>query len=295
MIALFDIGGTAIKYGVAKVSSEKFKIYGYESVQTYAKETGGKGIVRKVLSLLHALSNQYTLQGVAIATAGVVDTEEGKVLYANENIPGYTGTCWRRIVEEEFGIPCWVENDVNSAAQGESLYGAGKEYASLLMLTIGTGIGSAFVTNGHVWRGARYRAGEIGYLRMGDQSFQEIASSAALVRDVQAKTGEGALDGRKIFCRAQGGDVICKKAIEEQMTILAEGIFNCYCMLDPQVIILGGGIMEQEEYLKPIIKKSCSEYFFWTGQMEVPICFAELKNKAGMAGAYAGWKALYRR
>lgn len=96
----------------------------------------------------------------------MVDEEQGRILYANENIPDYSGLEWKKHMEARFKVPCQVENDVNAAALGEYAYGAGAGCESLLMLTVGTGIGGAIIQDGRILRGHSHSAGEIGYMRM---------------------------------------------------------------------------------------------------------------------------------
>ena len=104
----------------------------------------------------------FCFDGIGVSTAGQVNTAEGSILYANENIPGYTGFPVRRVLEARFGVPVAVENDVNSAAVGEAVYGAAKDIPSFLCLTYGTGIGGAIIENGTVYHGCGWSAAEFG-------------------------------------------------------------------------------------------------------------------------------------
>ena len=137
-IAVVDIGGTSIKSGIW----EDDRITDIRETDTNAK-LGGAHVMETVTGILKGYQN---FQAVGISTAGQVDSGEGTILYANENIPGYTGTRIREIIEKEFSVPVAVENDVNSAAIGEGYYGAGKGHKDFLCLTYGTGVG-----NRHGW------------------------------------------------------------------------------------------------------------------------------------------------
>ena len=151
-----DIGGTAIKYGVVQ-SGEIPEIIQTDSCKT--PENGTK-ILQKVFDIIEGLKrNCGQTEAVCISSAGIVNSEEGCILEANDDlIPGYTGTKIADRVKEKFGIPCFVENDVNCAAMAEYYAGAAKGYHSMLMLTIGTGIGGAFIAGGKLLKGHTYRA-----------------------------------------------------------------------------------------------------------------------------------------
>ena len=153
-----DIGGTAIKYGVVQ-SGEIPEIIQTDSCKT--PENGTK-ILRKVFDIIEGLKrNCGQTEAVCMSSAGIVNSEECCILEANDDlIPGYTGTKIADRVKEKFGIPCFVENDVNCAAMAEYYAGAAKGYHSMLMLTIGTGIGGAFIAGGKLLKGHTYSACE---------------------------------------------------------------------------------------------------------------------------------------
>lgn len=282
----FDIGGTAIKYGLAYEEEGRLLFAKREEVPTDAKREGGAGIEQKILKLTEKLCRECTADGVAISTAGMVDSVTGKIVYANENIPGYTGRNLKTLIEREIGLPCVVENDVNCAAFGETVYGAAKGAQSVLCLTVGTGIGGAVVLNGELWHGHGGSAGEIGYMPLDGTILEKAASTTAMVRYVEERIGEK-LDGRNIFERAKKGDGICMQAIEMLCANLAKGIASGICLLDPEAVVLGGGIMGQKAYLQPLLGRYLREHVQPVVLNHCRIVFAELENNAGMAGAYA--------
>lgn len=285
MVLCFDIGGTSIKYGAARQVDGQIVFDAKWETPTDAKQLRGPGIENKVLALIDELRVQYAPEGIAISTAGMVDPYTGTILYANENIPDYTGRNLKQAVESRFSLPCAVENDVNCAALGEAAYGAGKGADSVLCLTIGTGIGGAVVLNGTVWHGHSSSAGEIGYMPVNGEAFETQASTSALVRDVAQRCGEQ-LDGRQIFSRAQAGDTVCIDAIERQCAMLAQGLAACICLLNPAAIVLGGGIMAQSDYLRPILETQLARFVNPFVLSQTSLRFAALGNSAGMAGAF---------
>ena len=285
MILTIDIGGTSIKYGLIKISSHPVIEYKGE-IKSDAKLVGGTGIIKKIDELIINIKNKYNVQGIAISTAGMVDAEQGVIVYANENIPNYTGTKIKHHYESVFGVPCWVENDVNCAALGETEYGAGKGAKNAFMVTVGTGIGGAVIIEGNVYRGFSGLAGEVGYMRLNGSFFEHLASTTALVDKVFKLTKESELNGKTIFERAKSGDLLCVESIDYMCKNLMLGLSNCACILNPEIIILGGGIMSQKEYLEPLINKYKNEYFQKEISQATKIKFAENKNDAGMLGAY---------
>ena len=155
MYICIDIGGTAIKYGLASADGQLIET---KSTPTHAHQGGGPGIVRTVRRLIRQYTETGPLLGIALSTAGMVDPQKGRIFYAlADSIPDYTGTEWKEILEGEFHIPCAVENDVNCAALGELWLGAGKGCTSAFMMTISTSIGGCALYDGHIIHCAWHR------------------------------------------------------------------------------------------------------------------------------------------
>ena len=281
-----DIGGTAIKYGVVQ-SGEIPEIIQTDSCKT--PENGTK-ILRKVFDIIEGLKrNCGQTEAVCISSAGIVNSEEGCILEANDDlIPGYTGTKIADRVKEKFGIPCFVENDVNCAAMAEYYAGAAKGYQSMLMLTIGTGIGGAFIAGGKLLKGHTYSACEVGYMNMEEGTFEEIAATSALVARTAKRLHKTAdeISGKWIFEQAQDGNEVCIEEIDRMCDILAKGISNICYVLNPEIVLLGGGISAQTDWLKPRIEMGMEKYLIPVIRKKTKLDFAKFKNQAGMIGAY---------
>lgn len=280
-----DIGGTSIKYGVIKEDGE---ILEKSNMDTEAKEKGGYGILEKIKSIISKYIKDYEVDGVCISTAGMVDSKEGKILYALEHlIPNYTGMEIKKEIENEFNLKCEVENDVNCAGLGEMWLGAGRGTSSSVCMTIGTGIGGCVIINNQLIPGFSNSAGEIGYLDINGQSFQELASTTALVKRVAKLKGkdEKDINGKIIFELAKSNDKDCLKEIDNMVKSLSIGIANVCYVINPQVVILGGGIMAQEEFLKPKIEKELKNTLIESVYKNTKLEFAKRQNDAGMLGA----------
>ncbi len=285
MYAVIDIGGTAIKYGVCDRDG-RFLEKGERA--TEAKAGGGSGIVEKVRALLQEAREHHDIEGIAISTAGMVDAVEGTILYSlPEAIPDYTGTEWKKLLEAEFSVPCTVENDVNCAALGEYWKGAGQGARSLFAMTIGTSVGGAFIYDGHVLHGVSQSAGEVAYMLLPGGRMHDLASTTSLVRRVEeaADLASGTVDGREVFRRIRAGDEAAKAALADLCASLADGITNIVCVVNPAVIVLGGGIMTQEEILRPVLEEALRHRLVPRVYEATRLAFAARGNDAGMLGA----------
>lgn len=280
-----DVGGTSIKYGLIREDGD---IINKSSMDTEAKEKGGAGILEKIKSIVKVYIANEKIEGICISTAGMVDPKEGKIVYALEDlIPGYTDMEIKREVEKEFNIRCEVENDVNCAGLGEMWLGAGKGASSSVCMTIGTGIGGCVILNNRLINGFSNSAGEIGYININGETFQDLASTSSLVKRVAQIKGKNEKDmnGKIIFDLAKNNDKDCLKEIDNMVKSLAIGIANVCYVINPEVIILGGGIMAQEEFLKPRIEKALKEVLKDRIYKNTKLEFAKRQNDAGMLGS----------
>ena len=282
-ILVFDIGGTSIKYGVCIDD----QLQDVKETPTNAS-LGGRHIVETLISLI---KEQSDYDAIGISTAGQVNSKEGFIIYANQNIPNYTGTQIKKELEELFHVPVTVENDVNAAAMGEAIYGAGKDYKQFLMLTYGTGVGGATVTDKEVYYGSSYSASEFGAIithsdvRLTgndyfDGCYEKYASTTGLVKMAMEYNPE-LNNGRKIFENLDDPKVneILDRWVDEIML----GLATLTHIYNPPCIILGGGIMVQPLIMKKIEEKKSR--FIMPSFAHVNLIPAALGNSAGLLGA----------
>ena len=285
MVICIDIGGTAIKYGVATAEGI-FLTHG--SVPTEAREHGGAGIVRKVTAIVREALAAHAVKGVAISTAAMVDPQEGCIIYSLEDaIPNYTGTNWKALMHDTFGLPTSVENDVNCAALGEMWKGAGRGCSSLFAMTVGTSIGGCLIVDGRVIHGASMSAGEIAYMRVPGGRLHERCSATRLVSSVCRTKGlpAGSIDGHAVFDLLAKGDPVAAEEVAELIDALADAITNVVCVANPERIVLGGGIMAQETALRPLLEEALRDRLPPLVYEATTIAFAATQNDAGMLGA----------
>ncbi len=279
----FDIGGTLIKYGVL---TDKGNFLERNETATQA-EFGGPEVLRKVKEIGDGLIKRYSIGGICISTAGQVDSKKGEILYASSLIPEYTGTPIKKELEAYFRLPVEVENDVNCAGLAESWIGKGRDAKSLFCLTVGTGIGGSYIIDNKLHTGHSYSGGEIGYIPIEGDQFQELASTRILIKNVarRKEVAEESIDGKIIFENARKGDVICIEEIDRMVYYLSKGIATIAYMMNPEMIVIGGGITNQRDYLYPLIKKQLKKDIIPAILKKTKIEIAGNLNDAGMIGA----------
>lgn len=287
-----DIGGTAIKYGVIREDGE---IICRDEMKTEAYK-GGPSILSKAVEIVKELNWEHEISGICISTAGIVNTKKGEIFYSAPLIPDYTGTKFKETMEESFGIPCEVENDVNCAGLAEYVSGAAKGSRVVLMLTIGTGIGGCMIVDGKVFHGHSNSACEVGYMHMEDSDFQTLGAASILTKKVaeRKQEPEEKWNGYRIFEEAKKGDEICNQAIDEMTDVLGKGIANICYVVNPEVVVLGGGIMAQKTFLKSKMETALKKYLIPSILRNTRIAFAKHKNDAGMLGAFYHFRGCHQ-
>ncbi|WP_296133141.1 ROK family protein [uncultured Eubacterium sp.] len=284
-ILCFDIGGTFIKYGLC---DENFNLLEKDKIPTLA-ENGGQSIIERVIEIIE----QYdSIDRVAVSTAGQVDSENGIVVYSTDNIPYYTGMRVKSLIENKTGIPTFVENDVNSAALGEAHFGAAKGVSDFICLTLGTGIGGAIFLNNKLYKGSTSSAGELGHMIIhsggkqctcgGEGCYECYASASALIKAVN-KVSPVELNAFQIFEKENIEKPEIRSEIDKWIDEIIVGLVNIIYIFNPSMIVLGGGIMNEDYIIELIDRK------IYTRLMDnfknVKIVRPKLGNDAGMIGA----------
>lgn len=281
-LVVMDIGGTSIKYA----RYEQGMLKGFSESSTDAKK-GGAYVIQKAINIIHSLGD---CDGIGISTAGQVDSQQGMIRYANENIPGYTGMKIRKILEEEFKVPVAVENDVNAAALGEGYFGSAQGKKEFICLAYGTGVGGAIVIDGKVFKGISGSAGEFGSMiihgnavekgRRLSGCYEDYASTGALVRRVSRKMPQF-VNGRQIFENISMPAV--KLEVDAWTQEIVHGLVTIIHIFNPGCVVLGGGVMAQP-YVFHKVKEQVLERIM-PSFLDVEIMAAGLGNQAGLWGA----------
>ena len=285
-VLAIDIGGTSIKMCL---SDEEGNTSAFKEIDSEAQK-GGPHLVE---NLMQVITETYSgFDAIGISTASQVNSDEGYIIYANENFPNYTGMKIQAIFEEKFGVPVKIENDVNAAALGERNFGAGREYKDFLCLTYGTGIGGAIVINSTVYKGLNGVAGEFGHLVLhpGGKKcncgcigcYEMYGSTTALVKKA-VEIDSKYINGRKIFEGLEQGDTELEQVLTDWVLEVAYGLVSLTHIFNPPAIIIGGGVMEQEKLISMVTNK-VKELIIGSFS-EVEIVKASLGNRAGLLGA----------
>ena len=299
-----DIGGTKIAGGVV---DEHGKVLATARRESPATDTDA--IERNVEDLVSELRADHDVVAVGVGAAGFVDSKRATVLFA-PNL-AWRDEPLRSDLEKRINLPVVIENDANAAAWGEFIFGAGEDVEDSLLVTVGTGVGGGIVLNGQLHRGAFGVAAEIGHMRVvpdgricgcGNRGcWEQYASGTALVRDTKEQASQGSLIARSLVDRAGGVDKIDGPLIteaardgdsfaQEQLASLGkwlgEGIASLTAVLDPAVVVIGGGVSEAGDLLLDPIRAHFKANL--TGRHyrpELEVRAALLGNKAGMMGA----------
>lgn len=279
-----DIGGTTIKadlYDDLGTSLNQFKEI--ETIIDY--DLGTNQILNQVCDLIGEYILNYSIDGVGISTAGVVNANTGEIIYAGYTIPGYIGVNFTSEIEKRFGLSTFVENDVNCAALGELWKGQAKDKKNVVMVTIGTGIGGSIIVNGQIVNGFNYTAGEVGYIPVGNSDWQSKASTTALIHLYQKKSLKTNQTGRTFFTDLSSGDKIAKETFEIFVENLTKGLLTISYLLNPEILILGGGILAKKDILLPEIQSSLAKNAMDNRFLPNNVVAATLGNEAGRIGA----------
>ncbi len=305
-----DVGGTNVKIALV---DDNGKIIYSNSVPTYAKmgyEYTVNNIKQAIRDLMKETNTTPTdIEGIGFDFPGQVDCKTGVVKLA-PNIPGWVNVPIAQMIEDEFHIPTRIDNDVRCAALGELKFGAGRGCENFICITVGTGIGSGIVINGKVVRGATNAAGELGHIKLqmnggpicgcGDTGCLEaFASGPAIVamaqdyikggkstkfREMAAAEG-GEITPYMVAKAAEEGDPVAKRIFEIVGEYIGIGLTSVINLLNPERVIIGGGVAESGELLLGPIRKTIKERAMVVAGNAVEIVPAQLGNSAGVIGA----------
>lgn len=284
-----DIGGTAVKYALL---SEEGTLLSIGEFPTCA-EKGVENLFNNICKVIDKY-NCSDLLGIAVSGTGQIDGSIGKVIGGNPIIPGWIGTNLVELLEIKYGVRAVLENDVNCAALGEKWLGAGKDEENFVCLTIGTGIGGGIILNNDIFRGDTCVAGEFGHIQIvknGVQCmcgkkgcYERYASATALVKMVKDATGKE-LNGKEIFELEKAGDTKIKEIVDTWIDYFTDGLSTIIYIFNPSLVVIGGGVTKQGDYLLDRIHKSLDGKLGENYKKNLKIRFAQLGNNAGMLGA----------
>ncbi|MWV42760.1 ROK family protein [Paenibacillus sp. HJL G12] len=258
-----DLGGTSIHLGMFNLAGECFF---EQTVPTYDLETSHEFLDQMAADLKHFIQQSghpiERLSFISIATPGIVDQAAGVVLEGSPNLPEWKDIHLGQYFRDVFQVSVTIENDVRAALVGEMYSGAFKDLNSAVLIGIGTGLGSAMFIDGKVIRGSHNAAGEIGYMVVHrDQMYApsakghlEMSCSGSGIEDAAFSLYKRRMSAKEVFQQAKQGDLQAKYLVDKFEDHLSMGILNMIALINPEKILLMGGVTKSIS-LDQIIRK----------------------------------------
>jgi len=304
MIVGVDLGGSKIK---VILSDSGGNIVKGDLRDTLAPE-GPEAVIKRIIDSIRQVASGADIAGIGIGAAGAYEASTG-VITLSPNLPGWHNIPLRAIIQKEFSVPIYMENDATVAALGEHYFGGGVGIANLVYVSVGTGIGGGIIIDGQLYRGASGSAGEFGHMTIDINGprcncgnigcWEAYASGIALaeeaVRQIESGTqttilnfAEGDLrkvTARRVFLAAVEGDPLAQRVISQTAYYLGVGLANLVNIFNPQLILIGGGLSRMGSLLLDPAIKVVRERAFELPSRAVRIEIAQLGADAEALGA----------
>lgn len=289
-ILVLDVGGTKLAAGLMLADNT---LLGRQETLTLAHE-GAAAVLARLIELGQRVLDQSqrderALKPVAVglASAGYIDHEAGDVLYATENLPGWTGQPLRQIMQEAFHLPAAVGNDASCFALAEATLGAGQGYRHVLVVAVGTGVGGGLIIDGRLYSGWQGRAGAIGHLCV-EPSYGRPCTcglfgcleSYTATRIMVAESGFPSIQ-TLAYAYGAGRSI---PAVDEAAHWLGRGLASLAHTLGPEAMIIGGSIGLLGERYVAVVRQSFARHAMPLHQL-TPILPAQLQADSGLLGA----------
>ena len=284
-----DIGGTKVAAGLVDAQGGiMFKT----RVPMTANLDAARGFAA-VTEAAEAVQNAnpgIAFAGIGVTSPGPLDPRTGVVLNP-PNLP-----CWRNFplgdeMSKHFGVPIHVDNDANAAALAETMWGAGRRHRCVFYATIGTGIGTGIVIDGRIWHGRTGAAAEGGHMTI-DRNGPSCSCGKRGCIEAFASGGAIAARAQQVSCEAvaeawRAGDPVAEDVLRETAGLLAIWLGNVIDLLEPDVIVVGGGVGELMSSWFDFIRGVLPKWSVNQRCREIPLLLANYKEDAGIAGAAA--------
>ncbi len=311
-IAGVDIGGTNLRVGLVPFEGGRPVEVGRERT---CAERGPAHVVTRVAAMLRDACREVrpgSVAGIGVGAPGPLDRGSGVVL-ETPNL-GWRNVPLRDLVREAAGLPVVLDNDANCAAYGEWWQGAGRGADRLIGLTLGTGIGGGIVIGGEIYSGASGSAGEVGHISVdfagrlcacgargcveayasgpgiAARAVEGLADGADSVLAAIADRGNGRITARRVCEAAAAGDRYASRVLAEAAGILAVAVANLINLLNPDVIVIAGGVTSAGEHLFEPLDREVRRRAFRSAMAACRIVPAELQGAAGVIGAAGVFK-----
>jgi glucokinase len=298
-----DIGGTKISAGVVDSSGNLI-----DSSKCSTPAEGGKELISSVVNLVKELNKKHEIKGIGISIAALISSDYGTIVGA-PNIANLSKLNFANEIKEEFKLPIIIENDANSAMWAEFKFGSAKGLNPVMFFIIGTGVGGGLVIDGKLFKGANGIGAEFGHMCVVPNGLlcgcgakgciEQYASGGALIRyaneallanpdksEEVLSFGEGKLSGTALTKAAKAGNELALAAFSKQADWLGLACASYSLMIDPQAIIIGGGVVDAGELFLAPVRAAMRKYMpFAESHVPPKIIAAKFGNDAGLIGA----------
>ncbi|WP_428910785.1 ROK family glucokinase [Niallia sp. Krafla_26] len=311
-----DLGGTTAKFAILTLEGEIQQKWSIKTDVT----NDGKNIIPNIIESILQNLNVYGLSsndvlGIGMGSPGAVDSKKGTVIGAY-NLGWKTMQPVKDQIEAATGLPFFIDNDANVAALGERWKGAGEGEDNVIFVTLGTGVGGGVIVEGNLIHGAG-AAGELGHINVDPNGYlctcgnrgclETVASATGVVRlalDFSKSDSEESEikrlvdDGKEVtakivFDLAKQGDPLALKVVDQFSIYLGVACANMASILNPESIVIGGGVSAAGEILRENVEKYFLQYAFPPVKTSTKLKLAQLGNDAGVIGAAWLVKANY--
>lgn len=284
-----DIGGTKIAGGLV---SEQGEIVHRLEVPTDPGDV--RAIVDAVAELIIELGSNEVLSTVGVGAAALINRSRDRVFFAPNVV--WSDFPLKAALEEKLGRSVRLENDANAAGWAEFQFGAARDASSMVMVTMGTGVGGAIVDDGRLVVGGFGAAGEVGHIIIepggllcgcGNRGcLEQYASGTALMREARERLGNETLNTDELALLLTSGDVPALSVFQDVCDAMGRGITSLVAVTDPEIVVIGGGVAVAGTLLTDLITSSFASHYGPYARRPVPkIVLATLGNSAGVVGA----------
>jgi glucokinase len=284
-----DLGGTNLRAAVVNESGEIIKANDFPTEAELGPEQG----LQKMVRLIEDIREGYSISGIGVGAPGPLDLFAGLILDP-PNLPKWSNFSLVEGLEKATGIEVTLDNDANAAALAEAVCGAGQNYKSVVYITISTGIGAGIVLDGKVFLGAQGVAGEVGNMMLTKEgpmannlnqgAWVTLASGSSIAREGKQRLG---IDGgaQEVFQLVEEGNLEAIQIRDEMITYWAKGIANLVHIINPDIFVLGGGVMKAEQFFFTQLQTRINDYVYSSLKGKVNVQLAQLGTKSGVIGA----------
>lgn len=299
-----DIGGTKVELAIGNQDGALLKTARVPTAEWNDGEAAARGMVERLKDLADGLSQDQRPVAIGVGSPGPLDIRRGRLLTPS-NLPSWAHLPIVDRLTAGLGIPAYLENDATAAGLAEWRYGAGRETRHMIYLTVSTGVGAGIIAEGRVLRGAGDNAGEVGHIvvvpdgipcHCGNRGCLEtVASGSAIGRQGEEHRREssllngcqGPVGAKEVFQAAAQGDPVAQSIINEAARWLAWAIGTLVNVFNPECVVIGGGVAENQEALLGPIRAAIGPYVMPDLWAAMRMVISPLGKDVGVKGALA--------